>query len=715
MGCMSFSQAVFLPKWAHGSVGLILSTLLPALLLAVAASADGPSSVIDLATIDDDDPMLSRVWGASGDGHLGVPVAGGPDVDGDGFADMAVAYFQADPFGRNNAGEVNLIFGDGTLGGDIDSAQPSDRILRLAGEMDGETAGSEIWLDDVTGDGLGDLLICRQNFSPELPRLGAGALTLIAGAPGLRQRAAQPGPVDLGALPNAWDVTTFIGAKAFDRLGIWVRTGDVTGDGVADIVVGADQISRGLENHGGAVYLIRGGPHLLNAGVIDLEDFGTTVLAGHLARIDPPPLSNEYHFGATTQIADLDDNGRGEVLVAATLLRGGALLEPPGSPPDTVHSTGGTEQGTLFIAWDDNIPAGSWPAGWVLDMGALPGSRTVLDGGPGNERFGEEILGGLDFDGDGRSDLFVGDIAGDPSEGVNGERSGSGHIFYHAAQLRSLDLDLDALPNDLTTTTVLGPILGALGGDTAAQGDFDADGFADLAFAAPHGRPQARRNAGQVFLLYGQTGGWPTVVDTRAGQLPSADLMRILEIQGANGNRGSDTGDTLAYSGAAADLDGDGRTDLISNEMVGNGVDPEAVDVGNLIALSGRLLSGDEGPVDPCQADESALCLNGERFRVEVSWRDFAGSSGVGQVVPASTDDSGLFWFFSANNWEMLAKVIDGCDFNQRVWVFAAAITNVEYRLRVTDTVSGEVKEYFNPLGESAAATTDIDAFAACP
>ena len=696
------------------------SLVFPVLCLALlslpgSALADGPSAVVDLAAVPDEDPMLSRIYGASGDGHLGLPVAGGVDVDGDGFAEVAVAYFQADPFGRDNAGEVNLLFGDGTLGADLDSAQFSDRILRVAGTMDGEAAGSEIWLDDVTGDGLGDLLICRQNFTPELARLGAGALTILAGSPSLRMQAAQPGAVDLGAPPADWQLTTLVGAEAFDRLGIWVRTGDVTGDGIADILVGADQVSKGLENHRGAAYLIRGGPHLAGAGEVSLEDFGSTVLAGHLARIDPPSLSDEYHFGATTQIADLDGNGRGELLVAATLLRGGAFLLPDGTPPGIVHSSGGTPQGTLFIAWDDNIPAGPWPAGWVLDMGALPGSRTLLDGGPGNLRFGEEMLGGLDYDGDGRSDLFVGDIAGDPSGGVNGAQSGSGHIFWDAAQLRGQDIDLDAVPTGLSVTTVLGPNPNALGGDTAAQGDFDGDGFDDLAFAAPHGRPQGRNNAGQVFLFYGRAGGWPQVIDTRDGELPAADVMRILEIQGANGNRGNDTGDTLAYSAAAADLDDDGRTDLISNEMVGNGVAPDTVDVGNLILLSGRLLSGDDGPVDTCQADDLTLCLNGGRFRVEVTWRDFADVSGPGQVVPASTDDSGLLWFFSANNWEMLVKVIDGCDFNQRVWVFAAAITNVEYRLRVTDSVTGEVKEYFNPLGQSAVATTDTNAFAACP
>ena len=57
--------------------------------------------------------------------------------------------------------------------------------------------------------------------------------------------------------------------------------------------------------------------------------------------------------------------------------------------------------------------------------------------------------------------------------------------------------------------------------------------------------------------------------------------------------------------------------------------------------------------------------------------------------------------------------VLEGV-FNDRVWVFAAATTNVEYTLRVTDTDSGEVREYTNPLGVASPAVTDTDAFASC-
>lgn len=52
-----------------------------------------------------------------------------------------------------------------------------------------------------------------------------------------------------------------------------------------------------------------------------------------------------------------------------------------------------------------------------------------------------------------------------------------------------------------------------------------------------------------------------------------------------------DAGDTLCYSAAAGDVDGDGSHDLITNEMVGNGSGPAAVDVGNLVVFSGAFIT----------------------------------------------------------------------------------------------------------------------------
>ena len=118
---------------------------------------------------------------------------------------------------------------------------------------------------------------------------------------------------------------------------------------------------------------------------------------------------------------------------------------------------------------------------------------------------------------------------------------------------------------------------------------------------------------------------------------------------------------------------------------------------------------------ETCTPDSVGLCLAQERYRVDVIWRSFDGTFGSSRVVPrVSSVDSGLLWFFEADNWEMLIKVLDGCAINDHFWVFAAATTNVEYTMTVTDTATGRVRRYFNPLGRTSPAITDTTAFDTC-
>jgi predicted esterase len=120
------------------------------------------------------------------------------------------------------------------------------------------------------------------------------------------------------------------------------------------------------------------------------------------------------------------------------------------------------------------------------------------------------------------------------------------------------------------------------------------------------------------------------------------------------------------------------------------------------------------GTAAGCAAAADRLCLRDGRFQVEVDWRDFQGNAGRGKVAPAVSADSGLFWFFGAENWEVLVKVLDGCGYNGHFWVYAAATTSVEYTLTVTDTRTGGTARYHHPAGTPAPAITDSAALP-CP
>jgi len=119
----------------------------------------------------------------------------------------------------------------------------------------------------------------------------------------------------------------------------------------------------------------------------------------------------------------------------------------------------------------------------------------------------------------------------------------------------------------------------------------------------------------------------------------------------------------------------------------------------------------------PCSASTvNALCLQG-RFQISATFRTATApgpSDGTAHVVVAGPN-SGIFWFFSSDNWEVMVKAINGCSLNSQYWIYSAATTDRFYRLNVFDTVHFVNKVYFNYAGPPAPAVTDSSAFATCP
>ena len=104
------------------------------------------------------------------------------------------------------------------------------------------------------------------------------------------------------------------------------------------------------------------------------------------------------------------------------------------------------------------------------------------------------------------------------------------------------------------------------------------------------------------------------------------------------------------------------------------------------------------------------VLLQGDRFRVEATWfNNLAADDAFPATAP--TNDSALYAFFTPGNWEVMLKVLDGCAINDFYWVFTAANTNQGYDILITDTVTGEEWTYHNPLGTTAPAVTDTQAF----
>lgn len=114
-----------------------------------------------------------------------------------------------------------------------------------------------------------------------------------------------------------------------------------------------------------------------------------------------------------------------------------------------------------------------------------------------------------------------------------------------------------------------------------------------------------------------------------------------------------------------------------------------------------------------CRSGPQYLCLSEDRFEIQAHWKDHnrEGVYGNGTAVPIDvSDESGMFWFFSSTNIELVVKTLDGSGVNGHYWVFFGALSDVEYWVTVRDAAGGGRRTYHNPPAESCG-QSDITAF----
>jgi hypothetical protein len=159
-------------------------------------------------------------------------------------------------------------------------------------------------------------------------------------------------------------------------------------------------------------------------------------------------------------------------------------------------------------------------------------------------------------------------------------------------------------------------------------------------------------------------------------------------------------------------------TDLTPNELMEPILNNDAQDVLAVAALQdlGWSLAGATGP---CVADGDTACLLDGRFVVEVEWSTLS-SSGNAQIMSfagqrASSDQSVFWYFFDNANFEMGVKMVEACvDPFNAFWVFVSGLTNQGFTVTITDTDTGRIRTYSNPLGvypQTVGATGTGDGF----
>ena len=352
-------------------------------LLVTAAAADGPGNARPQAGegyifLGPFTPDTSRdaaeeeydaiIYGAAPEDQLGRAAAVG-DFNGDGIDDIALAAPFASPGNAPpEAGTVNIVFGSSDLGRDIRridlSAAPADVTILGADERD--LAGLILTAADLNADGAADLIIgTLLADGSDNAREDAGEVyVLFGGSMGPR--------IDLAA--GQQDITIH-GRDPGDRLGEAVASGDVNGDGLADIIAVAP-FAAGPGNEredSGEVYIILSPPpqHLdLADESPDLTIFG----------VDPGD-----QIGHSVGVGDVDGDGFDDLWLGAV-------------------SADGPDNGADLAGEVSLVLGGEAPPG--LRDTAAGDARAVVYGSEDKARLGRSATA-ADLNGDGLADLLI--------------------------------------------------------------------------------------------------------------------------------------------------------------------------------------------------------------------------------------------------------------------------------------------------------------------
>ncbi len=111
----------------------------------------------------------------------------------------------------------------------------------------------------------------------------------------------------------------------------------------------------------------------------------------------------------------------------------------------------------------------------------------------------------------------------------------------------------------------------------------------------------------------------------------------------------------------------------------------------------------------PCTPTSDVLQFDGG-YRVRMCYITVEGETGQARAGVWASSQSGILWFFSRENAEVLVKVLDGCEYNGHRWVFVAPVTDLGFELRVTGP-DGDTWTHTNEAGTTAPTRSDTSAF----
>ena len=363
----------------------------------------------------------------------GVSVAGAGDIDGDGYDDVLIGAPGHGPPGRPNVGTAYLVLGPVTGSFDLSLSDAT-----FVGERPNDGAGISVSsAGDVDDDGLPDVLVGAQgSWGADGSVDYSGAAYVASGwrRGTMRLRAADArmyGALDADSLGNSVD-----------------GLGDVSGDGVDDILIAAFVTDENGYNSGSAYVLF--GPV---AGEIAPSE-ADAALVGE--------VQDDYAGSSTASAGDVDGDGLQDILIGAP------YNDENAERCGAAYLVHGGVTGTL----------------WLGDADARLYAENRWD------HAGTGVSGAGDVNADGHDDLLVGAYGND-----EGGRDAGAAYLVRGPVMGSIDLERADLK-------LVGQPGESAGYGVADAGDLDGDGRADILVGVP-GHSVDGIVSGAAYVLYG--------------------------------------------------------------------------------------------------------------------------------------------------------------------------------------------------------------------
>jgi hypothetical protein len=364
---------------------------------------------------------------------------------------------------------------------------------------------------DVNGDGLDDLIIGALNADPSNKKLSAGKSYVVFGK-------IDNTTIELSTIANGTGGFIINGEIQYDRSGASVsNAGDVNGDGLDDLIVGARNAGLNDKKEIGKSYIIFG---KIDSTAINLS----AIASGTGGFVINGENAMDYSGWSVSTAGDVNGDDLDDLIVSAY-----------GADPSGKESAG---KSYVIFGKTDNT---------AINLSAIGTGGFVINGENAGDKSGYSASNAGDVNGDGLDDLIIGASKADP----NG-RTDAGKSYIVFGKTDNTAINLSAIANG-TGGFVINSERVWINWNTilvSNAGDVNGDGLDDLIIGAKSASPNNKAHAGKSYVIFGKTDN--TAIDLSA--IGTAGFV-------INGEKSGDwSGVSISTAG---DVNGDGLDDLI--------------------------------------------------------------------------------------------------------------------------------------------------------